>query len=156
MISVSLVGTPIDQETISFLEREMEKYDLEEYTLHVTQNTVSSASESENTDKVTIAVQEKAIAKLQEELEAKREQLAEMESKATAKLDLEQMSNKAESIFSSLSDCKCGIIADETGEYIILVADAEKVLTDSEISVIENWLKEESKVEQARLFIEQK
>ena len=156
MISVSLVGTPIDQETISFLEREMEKYDLEEYTLHVTQNTVSSASESENTDKVTIAVQEKAIAKLQEELEAKREQLAEMESKATAKLDLEQMSNKAESIFSSLSDCKCGIIADETGEYIILVADAEKDLTDSEISVIENWLKEESKVEQARLFIEQK
>ena len=156
MISVSLVGTPIDQETISFLEREMEKYDLEEYTLHVTQNTVRSASESENTDKVTIAVQEKAIAKLQEELEAKREQLAEMESKATAKLDLEQMSNKAESIFSSLSDCKCGIIADETGEYIILVADAEKDLTDSEISVIENWLKEESKVEQARLFIEQK
>ena len=57
VITVSLVGTPISDEAISMLEKELDSYQLEDYTLLVTQNSILT-DELENTDKITIAVQE--------------------------------------------------------------------------------------------------
>ena len=62
-ISVSLVGQPVSQEAIAMLQKELANYGLEGYTLHVTQNSVSA--DPENSDRVTIALQENAISALQ-------------------------------------------------------------------------------------------
>ncbi|MGN0628902.1 MAG: DUF389 domain-containing protein [Oscillospiraceae bacterium] len=155
VISVSLVGAPISDETISLLERELKQYDLEEYTLHVTQNTAFTANEGENSDKITIAVQENTITELQKQLEEKQTRLDELESSAAAKLDFSELAKKAESIFIELSNCSCGIVADESGEYIILCASVKDELTDSETEIIKNWLKAESGYEKTKLFFTQ-
>ncbi|MGN0313395.1 MAG: DUF389 domain-containing protein [Fusicatenibacter sp.] len=152
-ISVSLVGMPISDETITLLERELDEYDLGDYTLHVTQNTVITGNEGENSDKITIAIQENTIAELQRQLTEQQTRLDELENTAAAKLDFNEIAQKAESIFTDLSDCSCGITADESGEYIILVADVQKEFMDSEIATIENWLKTESGINQVKLFL---
>lgn len=152
-ISVSLVGTPISDETISMLEKELEKYNISEYKLHVTQNSVITDSDDENSDKITIAVQENTISELKKQLDETKSELKQLESSAAAKLDFNKMAENAESIFSKLSNCSCGIMTDSEGEYIILAADTKKNLTKSEIQIIENWLKTESGLERARLWI---
>ena len=82
--------------------------------------------------------------------------LEELESSAAAKLDFGEMARKAESIFPTLTGCCCGVIADESGEYIILAAGMTRNLTPSERAVLENWLKTESGLEQAKLFLSTK
>ena len=72
-ISVSLVGQPVSQEAIAMLQKELANYGLEGYTLHVTQNSVSA--DPENSDRVTIALQENAISALQEKLEEQEREL---------------------------------------------------------------------------------
>lgn len=153
-ISVSLVGMPISEETISLLEKELNKYDLGEYTLRVTQNTVITGNEGENTDKITIAIQENTIAELQKQIEEQQERLKELESGIAARLDFNELAQRAESIFTDLADCSCGLTADKTGEYIILAAKAKRELTDAERTVIENWLRSESGLDQAKLFLD--
>ena len=68
-------------------------------------------------------------------------------------MDFNALAQKAESIFTVLSDCSCGITADESGEYIVLAASVQQELTDSEMQIMENWLKSESGIAQARLFL---
>lgn len=151
-ISVSLVGMPISDETITLLERELDEYDLGGYTLHVTQNTVITGNAGENSDKITIAIQENTIAELQKQLIEQQARLEELESSAASKLDFNAMAQKAQRIFPDLTECSCGITADASGEYIILAASVHRELTDSEITVMENWLKAESGLDQAKLF----
>lgn len=67
------------------LEKELGKYNLEEYTLRITQNSVLTGNEGENTDKITIAIQENTIAELQKRLEAQQARLDELESSSAAK-----------------------------------------------------------------------
>ncbi|MDD6395906.1 MAG: DUF389 domain-containing protein [Firmicutes bacterium] len=152
-ISVSLVGTPISDETISMLEKELEKYNINEYKLHVTQNAVITYNDDENSDKITIAVQENTISELKKQLEETKSELEQLESSAAAKLDFNKMAEDAESIFPKLSNCSCGIMTDSEGEYIIMAANTKKNLTKSEIQIIENWLKTESGLERAKLWI---
>lgn len=154
-ISVSLVGMPISDETIALLERELNNYDLEGYTLHVTQNTVITGNEGDNSDKITIAIQENTIAELQKQLAEQQIRLDELENTVAAKLDFTDIAQKAESIFTDLSGCSCGMIADESGEYIILAASIQREFSDSEIAIIENWLKTESGINQVKLFLNQ-
>lgn len=155
-ISVSLVGSPISDETISRLEQELDRYDLEDYTLHVLQNTVVTGDESENTDKITIAIQEKTIADLQAQLDEQQMQLNELEKSTAAQLDFHELAQKAQSIFPDLAECSCGITADASGECMILVATSEREFSDVEITVMENWLKTESGLDQVKLFLNQK
>lgn len=122
VISVSLVGTPISEETIALLERELANYDLEEYTLHVTQNTMLTSSDGEDSDKITIAIQENTIAQLQKQLEEQQTQLAaqqshlkELEQAIAAQPDFRELARKAQEIFPDLMDCSCGTAADESG-----------------------------------------
>lgn len=151
-INVSLVGQTISQEVINRLEQELPVYNLEGYTLHVTQNSIAEA-DVDNADKITIALQENTISELQAQLEEQQKRLDELESSAAAKVDFNALAQKAESIFTVLSDCSCGITADESGEYIVLAASVQQELTDSEMQIMENWLKSESGIAQARLFL---
>lgn len=153
VISVSLVGTPISDEIIDMLEKELGKYNLEEYTLRITQNSVLTGNEGENTDKITIAIQENTIAELQKRLEAQQARLDELESSSAAKNNFNETAKKAEAIFTVLTDCSCGIMADAEGEYIMLTANAEKELTDYETEIIKNWLKTESGLDKAMILI---
>ena len=152
-ISVSLVGTPISEDAIALLQRELKNYNLKGYTLDVTQNTMVTGSEDDNVDKITIAIQENTIHDLQEQIANAQAQLEELENDAIAKLDFTELAKKAESIFTDLSDCSCGVIADVTDVSVILVANAQKELSESEIEIIENWLKTESGIEKTKLFL---
>ena len=151
-ISVSLVGQPISDEVINRLEQELSVYNLNGYSLKITQNSISD-SDSDNSDKITIAVQENTISDLQTELDEKQKRIDELEKNTAATLNFSELSEKAESIFTNLTDTHCGIIADESGEYIILVANTKKDLTESEKQVIENWLITESGIAKAKLLL---
>lgn len=150
-INVSLVGQTVSEDVIKRLEQELSSYSLEDYTLHITQNSISAA-DADNSDKITIAIQENTISQLQAQLAEAQERLDELESSATARLNFNALAQKAESIFTELSDCSCGITADDAGEYIVLAANTNRKLSDAETQVIENWLKAESGITQARLF----
>ncbi|MGM9520992.1 MAG: DUF389 domain-containing protein [Oscillospiraceae bacterium] len=159
-ITVSLVDTPISDEAIDILERELKNYKLDGYSLNVTQNTLMAADDGENTDKITIAVQENTITELQKQLEEQRRQmreqqqrLYELEDTVAAKTDFSAMADKAELVFTDLTGCTCGMIADEDGECIVMAAYTERELTDSEKETIENWLKAESGLDRAMLWI---
>ncbi len=93
------------------------------------------------------------ISELQVQLAEQQARLEELENSAAAKLDFNELFRKAESIFTDLTECSCGITADESGQYIILVANTKRELTASEIQVIENWLKSETGMAQVRLFL---
>lgn len=158
-ISVSLVGTPISQETIQMLEREMQNYKIEGYTLRVTQNAVLLDNDDavEDTDKITIALQEKTIADLHKQVAEQQTQLDEMaselENSVVVQTDYRALAQKAEAIFPKLSGCTCGAVSDTEGEYVLLMAKEEEALTEEEKQIIENWLKSESGIERVRLSL---
>ena len=150
-IHASLVGQPVSQEVIRRLEQALPSYGLEGYTLRITQNSISG-EDADNSDKITIALQENTISTLQSQLAEQQEKLDALENSAAVKLDFQALSQKAEQIFTDLTNCSCGITGDADGEYIVLTADTKRALTDAEIQVIENWLRSESGLEQVRLY----
>lgn len=154
IISVSLVGTPISEDTISRLEHELVKYDLKNYSLHITQNSVSSVLDSDNTDKITIAMQENAISELQAQLTEKGKMLEELENDVFSKIAWESISKKAENIFPNLTECSCGVMFDADGEYVLLSAMTEEQLEQGEIQIIENWLTSETGFERVELLLQ--
>ena len=98
-VSVSLVGSRIPQDVIDRLEELLPRYNLENYTLHVTQNNISQA---DNSDAVTIALQEKTIQDLQAQLDAKQAQFDSMETLLAGQIDCREISRKAEQIRSHI------------------------------------------------------
>lgn len=158
-ISVSLVGAPVADETIDALEQGLENYNLEEYTLHVTQNSVLSESGEEDTDKITIAIQENTILELQDQLEETRVQLADLE-KSVADYETQQqeavqcqeIARKAQAIFSGISSCSCGVMSDTEGEYMMLVAEVEEPFTEEERQTLTNWLKSETGMDRIEII----
>ncbi|MGN1479027.1 MAG: DUF389 domain-containing protein [Acutalibacteraceae bacterium] len=151
IINVSLVGQPISDDVVKRLEQELKSYNLEGYSLHINQNSFTD-TDAENQDKITIAIQENTISELQAKLDEQQKRLDEFENSVAAKLDFNALSKKAERIFTQLTDCSCGITADDSGEYIVLAANTKKELTDSEKENIENWLKSESGIDKVKLF----
>lgn len=149
-ISVSLVGAPVSDEVIERLEQAQEHYNLNEYTLHVTQN---KSVEGDDGDKVTVAIQENTIRDLQMELEEKQAQIDSLESNINAQVDCQELAQKAAAIFTKLSDCSCGIMSDADGEAILLLANTTEALTPEEEQAIKNWLVTESGVSKAQLQI---
>lgn len=146
-ISVSLVGTPISDEVIAMLEQEMPKYGLEGYTLNVTQNKMITPTDEENSDRITIALQENRIDELEQilahcedELNTLREENAELKEK----VDYSVLSEKAARIFTELHEVHCGVISDSEGEYTLLIGKTDKELSDSDIEHMKSWLAEET------------
>ena len=149
-VSVSLVGSRIPQAVIDRLEELLPRYNLENYTLHVTQNNISQA---DNSDAVTIALQEKTIQDLQAQLDAKQAQFDSMEILLAGQINCREISKKSEQIFSKLSDCSCGVISSESGDYVLLCASAREPLLPDEERTIENWLLTETNLSRAELRI---
>lgn len=151
VISVSLVGTQIDEERISTLEKKLAQYNLDGYTLHIVQN---QSIEGENTDKVTIAIQENTINEMQSKLMEQQEKIEEFETAAQSQIDCKRIAEKATVIFTRLEKCSCGVMSGINGDYILMSANAKEPLSPAEIQVIKNWLMTESGYAEVQLQID--
>lgn len=158
-LSVSLVGQPVSEEAVAMLQKELANYGLEGYTLHVTQNSVSSDLES--SDRVTIALQENAISALQEKLEEKEReldtvnrQLEDVLSSPDPADQLQTLCETAPQIFTKLKECSVGYMSDSEGEYILLTASAAEPMSEGEIETLENWLRTETGLDRVTVYIE--
>ena len=159
IISVSLVGQPVSQEAIELLRKELTNYGLEGYTLHVTQNSVST--ELENSDRVTIALQENTISALQKKLEEKERELDEVnrklddyESSPDPADKLQTLCETAPQIFTKLKECSVGYMSDSAGEYILLTAAVNGPMSDAEIETLENWLRTETGIDRVKIYFD--
>ena len=158
-ISVSLVGQQVSQEAIELLRKELTNYGLEGYTLHVTQNSVST--ELENSDRVTIALQENTISALQKKLEEKERELDEVnrklddcESSPDPADKLQTLCETAPQIFTKLKECSVGYMSDSAGEYILLTAAVNGPMSDAEIETLENWLRTETGLDRVKIYFD--
>jgi len=150
-INVALVGQTISAETIEVLRGQLSNYGLDGYTLTVAQNSVWDGEE--NSDKITIAIQENTIAQLEQKLDEQQKQLDKLNGMLSAKVDFKLISDKADIIFSEyLHTSHCGVLSDDDVEYVILMAHHKKELTQEERELIENWLKVESGQELVMLY----
>lgn len=160
VISVSLVGAHISDEAISILENELENYSLNGYRLHITQNYIPDNADSENTDKITIAVQENKLAEMQTELDNRQTRIneleqtaAEYEARQEREINCPELAEKTEAIFTKLEDCSCGIMWDKNEKYILLAARAKEHITEEETEIITNWLRTETDMPNVSLYI---
>ena len=101
----------------------------------------------------TIALQKKTIQDIQAQLDAKQAQFDNKEALLAGQIDYRKISQKAEQIFSKLSDCSCGVISSESGDYVLLCASAREPLLPDEERTIENWLLTETNLSRAELRI---
>ena len=156
-LSVSLVGQPVSEEAVAMLQKELANYGLEGYTLHVTQNSVSA--DLENSDRVTIALQENTISALQEKLEEKEReldtvnrQLEDVMSSPAPAEQLQTLCETAPQIFTKLEECSVGYMSDSEGEYILLTASAAEPMSEGEIETLENWLRTETGLDRVKIY----
>lgn len=163
VISVSLVGVPVADEALTVLEKEMSRYNLEGYTLHVTQNSILMEDEVEDTDKITIAIQENTISELQAQLAEEQEKVIAMEkdveaykAEQAAAIDCQDLSKNAAVIFENLNNCSCGIMSDSEGDYIMFVTEVAEPLTEEEKRALTNWLKNETGIERIEILEREK
>ena len=145
-IRVSLVGMPIENTQIEDLQKELASYSLADYSLHITQN--QTLQGEEDSDKVTIAVQENTIRELQAQLDEKQAALDSLTESNAQKIDCKKLAKDTVSIFTDLSDCRCGIMEGEGETSLLLTAKALSYPDSDTIQLIENWLKTETGYEQ--------
>ncbi len=156
-VSLSLVGTQLSDDVIAVLEKDLSNYGLENYKLNITQNKAVTA---DNSDQITIALQEQTIESLQKQLDEQeknikeqQKQLDEMKSTAASLPDMKKLSEKAAAIFTEVSDIGCGIMTDSEGEYVLLCGTTKKALSADKQQTIKNWLKTETGASRAVLKI---
>lgn len=149
-ISVSLVGDQISDSQIAELEEKLADYGLSGFTLHVTQN---HSVEGEDSDKVTIAVQENTIRELQEQLDSETARANELEKNIEGMVDCEKLSADVAAIFTDLSEVSCGLMYEEEGSYILLSAQSSAPLTPDEEQTIKNYLATESGIERIEVRV---
>ncbi len=150
-INVALVGKTISTETVDLLQKQLSNYGLDGYTLTVTQNSVWDGEE--NSDKITIAIQENTISQLEQQVDEQKKELDELKKSLAAKVDFKKIADKADDVFADyLHTSHCGILSDNDVEYVILLAHHKKELTQEEKTLIENWLRVESGAELVMLF----
>ncbi len=155
-ISVSLVGTTLSDDVINMLEQEMPKYGLEGYRLIVTQNKTIIPAADENTDKITIALQESRIDELEQLLSRCDEEITGLKAENAAlkdEVDYTALAEKAGKIFTELENVRCGVISDNTEEYTLLIGETRWQLTDSDREHIRAWLAEETSGKRCELLI---
>ncbi len=151
-ISVSLVGTQLSDTRISELTNKLADYNLGNFTLHVMQN--KQIDSDEDNDKVIIAVQENTIRDLQTQLDEEKAINEELEARLESQIDCVSLSEKAASIFTKLTDVRCGIMSSGNGNTILLTAKAPAPLADDELETIRNFLKTESGISEIELQID--
>ena len=158
-IAVSLVGTPISEDAVAALEKELPKYNLEGYSLRVTQNSMIEDTTGEDADKITIAVQENRISELQKELEESKGQVETLEKELkgfeTAQnqvTDCQMLAQKTQTIFTEIKACSCGIMSDTEGDYVMVVAEVPEPLSEEEQSTITRWIQTETGLERVEIL----
>ena len=154
-VSVSLVGTTISDDVISMLEQEMPKYGLDGYKLIVTQNKTIIPTE-DNSDKITIALQENRIDELEQILSRCEEEITGLQVENDALKDSVNyniLTQKAAKIFPELQNVRCGVISDSSGEYTLLIAETEAQLSDSDREHMKTWLSTETGSNNCELLI---
>lgn len=149
-VSVSLVGAEISDEVAQRLKQELGNYNLEGFTLHLTQNKTSTLDSSED---VTIALQEQTIEALQNQLSQQQSRLEKLEAERNAQPDCGKLARQASRIFTKLSDCSVGVLWDDQGEYLYLRGTASEPLTAPEVETIENWLRTETGIQRVSVEI---
>lgn len=150
-INVALVGTVISDETIELLNSQLSNYGLNGYSLTVTQNSILTGND--NSDKITIAVQENTINELQQQITEQQNRIDELENTIAATLDFNAIADKAEQVFAGyLSGCRCGVMSDNGAEYFLMTAHLSKELTADEQALIESWMRTESGAENVMLW----
>ena len=150
-IKVALVGNTVPDETIALLKGQLKSYGLEEYTLTVTQNELFVGDE--NSDRITIAIQENSINALNQQIALQQSRIDELESTIAATMDFNAIADMAEQVFAGfLSSCRCGVMSDHGTEYFLLTAHISKELTADEKTMIENWMRTESGVQNVTLW----
>lgn len=159
-ISVSLVGSTVSDDVIEMLKGQLERYDLGDYTLRVTQNIFNVDEDSDNSDKVTIVVQENTIKELNDELEKCNEVISSMqatmdgyEETINDYEDIKTLAGKAQRIYPHLSDCYVGIMFNGTSDVIFLSAKASGEIEEYELASIKSWLCTESGLKKADVYI---
>ncbi len=153
VISVSLVGEQLSDERISELAGKLADYDLSGYKLRVMQN---KAVEGANEDKVTIAVQENTIRDLQEQLDEEKKKNEAFSADAAEQANYSEIAKKASSVFTKLSNVRCGMMYGESGKTVLFTGEASEPLTNEEAKAIRNFIKVESGVRDVDLQIESK
>lgn len=160
-ITVSLVGNTIAPDVIDKLENSLSDYGLEDFSLKVTQNS-AIIPDGENADMITMAIQEKTINDLQQELDEKNskiddlsEQVESYRSQQAANVDMQAVSSGVKDVFAYLSNVSCGSMTGEQGSYVMLCAKSSKKLTDDELETIENYVKSQTGAENVTLQITQ-
>lgn len=154
-VSVSLVGTTISDDVISMLEQEMPKYGLDGYKLIVTQNKTIITNE-DNSDKITIALQENRIDELEQILTRCEEEIIGLQVENDALKDSVNytiLSAKAAKIFPELYNVRCGVISDNSGAYTLLIAETKALLSDSDKEHMKSWLSTETGSDKCELVI---
>lgn len=154
-VSVSLVGTTISDDVIAMLEQEMPKYGLDGYKLIVTQNKMITPTE-DNSDKITIALQENRIDELEQILSRCEEEITGLKTENDSLRDsvnYTDLSQKAAKIFTELENVRCGLISDSTGSYTLLIGETTHELSESDYAHIKSWLAAETGSDHCELLI---
>lgn len=157
VVSVSLIGTTLSNDVIDMLEKQLAVYNLDDYSLRVTQNVLQ---EGENSDKVTIVVQENTIADLKNQVKEQEDTIESMqeeingyqESEAHYQ-DIRLLAANAEKVYPHVTGCHVGIVFDGQDEVIVLIANAEEPLEEYEESSIQSWLRMESGIARAEVYV---
>ena len=160
LITVSLVGNTIEPDVIDKLEESLSDYGLQDFSLKVTQNASIIPDDGENGDRITMAIQEKTIHDLQDQLDEKDTQISELQdmienyqSQVSVSVKMSELDTKLTSVFTYLSDVSCGTMTSADGDYILLTASAERKLTEQERETIENFVRTETGSENVTLQI---
>lgn len=160
-ISVSLVGTPISDDAIATLEKALPDYNLDGYTLRVTQNSILENVDGTetDTDKITIAVQENRISELQSQLADANKQIKNMEKDIhnyelaqEEAVDSKEIVKKAQAVFTKITAGSCGVMSDVQGDYVFFVAETEEPLSEEEEQTIIRWLQTETGYDRVELI----
>ena len=149
-ISVSLLGAQITDDMIQHLEQEMGNYNLNDYTLHLTQNKTDT---SEETQSATIALQQQTINNLQDQLDQQEMKLDEMTEAQSAIQNYNKLAEQAPIIFTKLEECSCGIMWDRDGEFVYFSGISIEEWTADEQEVLENWLSTETGITRVKADI---
>ncbi|MBO6231566.1 MAG: DUF389 domain-containing protein [Ruminiclostridium sp.] len=150
-INVSVIGEHLPEATIDVLRGQLANYGLADYKLRVTQNMLPDFSQTDDTERITIAVQESKINELNAELSRREAEYSELENElkkmqddAKNVTDFSRTAEKAPAIFEELENCACGYMSSGNGYYVVFTADTDYPLDEKREETIRNWFRTES------------
>ncbi len=171
-ISVSLVGTPVSDDVLSVLEKELDRYGLSGYKLRVTQNAVQQGvtqeqlsdilgeAQQDAADKVTIYMLEQSINELNEQIADYEKTVSELTGeieeykvKENSRIDSSALAKEAAEIFGHIYNVRCGIVTEGNENIAALIADSNDELSDYEIETVKNWLTARTGLNKAEIYI---